>query len=63
MYPVILIIIALVAVVTLFWFVLPQIFDIASSFNNVQLPWITQALKDMSDFLILQWKSIIGVIA
>ena len=63
MYPVILIIIALVAVITLFLFVLPQIFSIAESFNTVQLPRITQALKDISEFLKFQRKTILGVIA
>jgi type II secretory pathway component PulF len=63
MYPVILIVIAIVAVVTLFLFVLPQIFSIAESFKTVQLPWTTQMLKDMSEFLKLQRKTILGVVA
>lgn len=61
-YPLILIIIAVVAVVTLFWFVLPNIFSIAADFDTVKLPWITQVLKDMSDFLRTQWGAILGVI-
>ncbi|MBU0627012.1 hypothetical protein KKG31_06585 [Patescibacteria group bacterium] len=59
MYPAILIIIAIVAVVTLFWFVLPNIFDIAESFNTVDLPWMTQALKNISMFFQTQWKAIL----
>jgi len=61
-YPMILIIIAIVAVITLFRFVLPGIFSIATDFNTVQLPWITLALKNMSDFLKDQWKVILVVI-
>lgn len=63
MYPAILIIIAIVAVVTLFWFVLPNIFDIAESFNTVDLPWMTQALKNISMFFQTQWKAILWIIA
>lgn len=62
MYPAILIVIAIVAVLSLFIFVLPNIFSIAVSFNTLQLPWTTQLLKNISDFLIDQWKSILGVV-
>ena len=62
LYPLILIIIAVVAVVTLFWFVLPNIFSIAADFNTVEMPWMTQMLKNTSDFFINQWKIILGVI-
>ena len=62
LYPMILVIIAIVSVVTLFWFVLPNIFDIAESFNTVELPWMTLLLKNMSMFLKTQWKIILWVI-
>jgi len=61
-YPMILIIIAIVAVVTLFRFVLPGIFSIATDFNTVQLPRITLALKNISDFLRDHRKVILGVV-
>jgi type II secretory pathway component PulF len=63
LYPLILVVIAIVAVVTLFWFVLPNMFEIAADFNPAELPRITRTLKDISDFLLVQWKLILGVIA
>jgi len=61
-YPVILVIFAIVAVVVLFWFVLPEIFSIAADFDTVKMPRMTQVLKDMSDFLINRRQVILGVI-
>lgn len=63
MYPMILIVIALVAVFALFLFVLPGIFSIATSFQNMELPWITRALHDTSVFFQTQWKTILWVVA
>jgi len=62
-YPVILIIVAIVAVLGLFLLVLPNIFSIAASFNNLELPWITQALRDISIFFQTQWKVMLGIVA
>ncbi len=62
-YPVILIIVAIVAVLGLFLLVLPNIFSIAASFNNLTLPWITQSLRDISIFFQTQWKVMLGVVA
>lgn len=61
-YPTMLIIIAIVAVFGLFLLVLPNIFSIASSFNGLKLPWITQALRDISTFFQNQWKLMFGIL-
>lgn len=60
-YPAILIVISIVAVFALFLLVLPSIFSIAEGFQNLQLPWITRALNDISVFFQTQWKTILGV--
>ena len=57
-YPVALIIISIVAVVYLFGFVLPGIFDTLSS-SVEKMPTITVFLKDCSDFIKDYWKPII----
>lgn len=62
-YPAILIVIAIVAVFALFLLVLPSIFSIAESFQNLELPWITRALHDISIFFQTQWKTILGTLA
>ena len=61
-YPIILVVIAIIAVVALFGFVLPSVFEIASSFSASELPWTTRILKWFSDFLVNGWKAIIWVI-
>ncbi|MCX6823792.1 MAG: type II secretion system F family protein [candidate division SR1 bacterium] len=63
LYPAILIVVAIVAVFALFLLVLPGIFSIAESFQNLQLPWITRALQSTSVFFQTQWKTILGVTA
>ncbi len=60
-YPAILIVVAVVAVFALFLLVLPNIFSIATSFQNLELPWITRALHDTSLFFQNQRKTILGV--
>ncbi len=62
-YPAILIVVAIVAVLALFLLVLPNIFSIAESFQNLQLPWITRTLQSISVFLQTQWKVIFWIIA
>ena len=57
-YPVALIVISIVAVIYLFWFVLPGIFDTLSS-SVTEMPAITVVLKRFSDFIVLYWKYII----
>lgn len=61
-YPAILIVVAIVAVFALFLLVLPNIFSIAEWFQNLQLPWITRALHDITIFFQTQWKSILGTV-
>ncbi len=63
LYPVILIVISVVAVFALFLLVLPNIFSIAEGFQNIELPWITIMLRDISVFFQTQWKSIFGTLA
>ena len=50
-YPIILIVIAVIAVIYLFGFVLPGIFETLSS-SVTEMPAITVALKEFSDFII-----------
>ena len=57
-YPVALIIISIIAVVYLFGFVLPGIFDTLSSSVD-EMPAITVFLKDCSDFIKNYWQPII----
>lgn len=62
-YPCSLIVISIAAVIYLFASVLPWIFETIVS-SNVEVPQITQILKDVSDFFVNQWKAImIGMIA
>lgn len=57
-YPVALIIISIIAVIYLFWFVLPGIFD-TLSWSVTEMPAITMVLKNFSDFIVSYWKYII----
>ena len=61
-YPIILIIFAIVAVIALFGFILPSVFDIAAWMSTEELPFATRFLKWISDFLIGYWKPILWVI-
>jgi len=61
-YPVILLIVAIVAVISLFSLVLPSIFSIADSFQNIELPRATQALRNISIFLENNRKQILWTI-
>ena len=59
-YPAFLIVISIVAVIYLFGFVLPGIFDSLSSSIDVEnMPSITMALKNFSDFIVSYRKYII----
>ena len=60
-YPIILVVIAVVAVIALFGFVLPPVFDIAAWFSTAELPFTTRVLKWFSDFLVSGWKIILGL--
>ena len=61
-YPIILIIFAIVAIIALFGFILPSVFDIAAWMSAEQLPLSTRILKWISDFLIGYWKPIVWVV-
>lgn len=63
-YPVSLIIISIVAVIYLFGFVLPDIFDTLSS-SVTEMPYITMILKNFSDFIVNYRKyiAIFGILA
>jgi type II secretory pathway component PulF len=54
-YPAALIIISIIAVVYLFGFVLPGIFDTLSS-SVTEMPRITMYLKNFSDFIVNYWR-------
>lgn len=62
-YPIILIVIALIAIIALFGFVLPSVFEIATSFSSSELPFTTRILKWFSDFLVNGWKAILWFFA
>lgn len=62
MYPMILVVISIVAVFALFLLVLPGIFSIATSFQNLELPWITRALNDTSVFFQTQRKLMLWIL-
>ncbi len=62
MYPMILVVISVVAVFALFLLVLPGIFSIATSFQNLELPWITRALHTTSIFFQTQWKLMLWIL-
>lgn len=61
-YPAILVVFAIVAVIALFGFILPSVFDIAVWLSTWELPFSTRLLKWISDFLIGYWKPILRVI-
>lgn len=62
-YPILLIVVAIVAVLALFVFVLPSVFTLADSFKDLTLPWTTQILRDFSGFVQSSWKLILLAIA
>jgi len=63
MYPFILIIISLVAILSMFILVLPNIFSIADQFNVENLPWMTTVLRDFSFFIENQWIYVLSILA
>jgi len=62
MYPIILIVIAIAAVIWLFLFILPQVFTMVGTNPWVPMPTTTRVLKGISDFVWAQWKLILWVI-
>jgi type II secretory pathway component PulF len=57
-YPAALIIISIIAVIYLFGFVLPGIFDTLSD-SVKEMPAITMVLKNFSDFVVNYWQKIV----
>ena len=57
-YPAVLIVISIAAVIYLFGFVLPGIFDTLSG-SVTEMPAITIALKSFSDFIVAYWKIVL----
>ena len=57
-YPVVLLIIALIAIIVLFVGILPGIFSIATQFPGVELPFVTRAMMWFSTFLQTHLRSI-----
>jgi type II secretory pathway component PulF len=54
-YPAILITISFGAIIALFVFVLPAIFEIATQLDASKIPRLTLQLKAFSDFLVNNW--------
>lgn len=61
-YPIVLVVFAIVAIIALFGFILPSVFDIAEWLSASELPFSTRVLKWISDFLIGSWKTILRVV-
>ncbi len=57
-YPAILITVSIGAVIALFMFILPAIFEIADQFDAQELPWVTRILKQFSDYLAVNGLSL-----
>ncbi len=57
-YPIVLLAVAIIAVISLFMFVLPGIFSIADSFQWIQIPPLTLALRNFALFLQNNWISL-----
>jgi len=50
-YPVLLLVISIIAVFVLFINILPGIFSIASQFPGIDMPWLTRAMIGLSNFM------------
>lgn len=57
-YPAILITVSIGAIIALFIFILPAIFEIANQFDAEELPRTTRVLKDLSEFMAANGVSI-----
>jgi type II secretory pathway component PulF len=53
--------VSLWAIIALFVFILPAIFEIATQLDSDKIPWITLQLKAFSDLLINNRKTLIGL--
>lgn len=61
-YPIILIIFAVIAVIALFGFILPDVLELAVWVSSSELPFSTRLLKWISDFLLGYWKVLLRVL-
>ena len=61
-YPIILVIFAVVAVVALFGFILPSVFDLAIWISTSELPFATRLMKWISDFLVNNWRLLMWIL-
>ena len=61
-YPIILVIFAIIAVIALFWFILPGVFELAVWVSASDLPFSTRLMKWISDFLLGNWRLLLRII-
>lgn len=61
-YPIILITVAFWAIIALFTFILPAIFDIANQFDTSELPRTTRTLKWFSEYLATHHISLLAIV-
>ncbi len=60
-YPVIMLVVTVLMVVGLFTFLIPKIVVIFESFPDLELPWYTLIIIDISDFMVNYWYMIFAV--
>jgi general secretion pathway protein F len=62
MYPIIMMVITVVLLMGLFVFVIPQMVAVFESAPELQLPWYSVAIIDLSGFMVSYWYVIFGFI-
>lgn len=60
MYPIIMLVITVILLMGLFVFVIPQMVAVFESAPELQLPWYSVMIIDMSGFMVSYWYVIIG---
>lgn len=60
MYPIIMMVITVILLMGLFIFVIPQMVTVFESAPELQLPWISTVIIDLSGFMVNYWYLIIG---
>lgn len=60
MYPIIMMVITVVLLMGLFVFVIPQMVSVFESAPELQLPWISKVIIDISGIMVNYWYLIIG---
>lgn len=61
MYPVIMLVITVVLLMGLFVFVIPQMVAVFESAPELQLPWYSVAIIDLSGFMVNYWYILFGI--